>query len=82
LSCVKGLVELVATVVANGGFMSQANVGNIDRAVRIVLGFVLVALAARGTIGHWGYIGVVLLLTSVVALCPIYTLFGLGTTSR
>jgi hypothetical protein len=52
--------------------MSQLNVGNIDRAVRILLGFFLVALAARGTVGYWG----------VVALCPIYTLFGLRTTSR
>jgi hypothetical protein len=62
--------------------MSQLNVGNIDRAVRILLGFFLVALAARGTVGYWGYIGVVLVLTGVVALCPIYTLFGLRTTSR
>ena len=62
--------------------MSRLNVGNIDRAVRILLGIALIALAASGTIGYWGYIGIVLLLTGVVALCPLYTLLGLRTTSR
>jgi hypothetical protein len=62
--------------------MSRLNVGNIDRALRILLGIALIALAASGTIGYWGYIGIVLLLTGVVALCPLYTLLGLRTTSR
>ena len=62
--------------------MSRLNVGNIDRAVRILLGIALIALAASGTIGYWGYNGIVLLLTGVVALCPLYTLLGLRTTSR
>ena len=62
--------------------MSRLNVGNIDRAVRILLGIALIGLAASGTIGYWGYIGIVLLLTGVVALCPLYTLLGLRTTSR
>ena len=36
--------------------MSQLNVGNIDRMLRILIGQVLVALAAIGTIGLWGFI--------------------------
>jgi hypothetical protein len=62
--------------------MSQLNVGNIDRAIRIFLGIGLIALAATGTIGMWGYVGVALVLTGVVALCPLYTLLGLRTTMR
>lgn len=62
--------------------MSQLNVGNIDRALRILLGLVLVVLAALGLIGIWGYIGVVLMATGMIAICPLYTLLGVRTTSR
>ena len=62
--------------------MSQLNVGNTDRAIRILLGVILVTLAIRGTIGYWGYIGVVLVLTGGIAFCPLYTLLGFRTTSR
>ena len=62
--------------------MSQLNVGNIDRALRIVAGLTLIGLAAFGTIGAWGFIGVVPLVTGVIALCPLYRLLGIATTSR
>ena len=62
--------------------MSQLNIGNLDRALRILLGLVLIALAASGTIGPWGYLGIVPLLTGIVALCPLYKLLGISTTSR
>ena len=38
--------------------MIQLNVGNFDRMLRILLGLALIGLAARGTIGPWGYAGV------------------------
>ena len=62
--------------------MSQLNLGNLDRAIRIVIGLALLALAAFGVIGPWGYVGVVLLATGVVAICPLYSLFGWRTTTR
>ena len=62
--------------------MSQLNVGNVDRALRVLLGLVLIALAINGTIGLWGYVGIVLLLTGVAALCPLYKMLGISTTSR
>ena len=34
------------------------NVGGIDRTLRIVIGLALIAAAATGTIGLWGYVGV------------------------
>ncbi|NIC43723.1 DUF2892 domain-containing protein [Aquabacterium sp. A08] len=55
------------------------NVGGIDRILRIVVGLVLIALAATGTVGLWGYIGVVPLLTGLVGWCPPYALFGWNT---
>jgi hypothetical protein len=55
------------------------NVGGIDRILRIVAGIALIALAVTGTIGVWGYIGVVPLLTAAIGFCPAYTLLGLNT---
>jgi hypothetical protein len=62
--------------------MSNLNVGNLDRAIRILLGVVLIALAVSGLIGAWGYLGIVPLLTGVVALCPLYSLLGWRTNAR
>jgi uncharacterized membrane protein YfcA len=55
------------------------NVGTIDRAVRIIAGLVLIALAITGTIGIWGYIGIVPLLTGLFRVCPAYSLIGVNT---
>ena len=55
------------------------NVGTIDRALRIVVGLALIALAFTGTIGVWGYIGVVPLATALLGWCPAYSLLGIKT---
>ena len=57
----------------------NANVGGIDRVARIAAGVVLIGLAATGTVGVWGWIGVVPLLTGLMGWCPVYTLLGLNT---
>ncbi len=62
--------------------MSQLNVGNLDRAARLLIGIALITLAAGGVIGLWGYIGVIPLLTGIVGMCPLYSILGLKTTSR
>ena len=55
------------------------NVGSIDRVLRAVLGVVLVALAVTGTIGPWGWIGLVPLATAALGFCPLYAMLGLST---
>ena len=59
----------------------KINVGAIDRMLRIVVGLVLIALAATGTVGAWGWIGVVPVLTGLFLFCPAYTLLGMNTCS-
>ena len=54
----------------------KSNVGGIDRILRIVIGLLLIALTLTGTIGVWGWIGVVPVLTGAFSLCPLYTLLG------
>jgi branched-subunit amino acid ABC-type transport system permease component len=56
-----------------------ANVGGIDRILRIVAGLVLIALAATGVVGAWGYLGVIVLATGVFSFCGAYTLLGVNT---
>lgn len=57
----------------------KTNEGTIDRALRVVAGLVLIALAATGTVGVWGYIGVVPLLTGAIGWCPLYLPLGIKT---
>jgi hypothetical protein len=57
----------------------QRNEGNLDRAVRGIAGLVLVGLAATGTIGLWGWVGVVPLVTAALGWCPLYTMLGINT---
>ncbi|MDE2117611.1 MAG: DUF2892 domain-containing protein [Betaproteobacteria bacterium] len=57
----------------------KINEGTIDRALRVVVGLVLIGLAATGTIGVWGWIGVLPLLTGAIGFCPGYAIFGMST---
>jgi O-antigen ligase len=57
----------------------KLNVGGADRILRIVAGLILIALAVTGTVGIWGWIGVVPLLTGMFRFCPAYTLLGVNT---
>ena len=60
----------------------KCNVGNMDRAIRIIAGLVLIALAATGTISMWGWIGIVPVLTGVFRFCPAYPLLGINTNKK
>jgi len=57
----------------------KPNVGTIDRIIRITAGIGLIAAAAFGAIGVWGYIGIVPLATGLFRFCPAYLPFGLST---
>lgn len=65
-----------------------ANVGSIDRVVRLVLGLVLLIAALVPATGlsaqpllQWGagLVGIVLIATALMRFCPLYRLFGLST---
>ncbi len=59
----------------------KSNVGGIDRITRIAIGLVLLGLTANGTIGAWGWLGIVPLATGAIGWCPPYALFGWNTCS-
>lgn len=65
-----------------------ANVGTIDRAVRVLLGLALIVAPLINLFGIWssqlwGYgamvVGAILVLTAVFKICPIYRVLGIST---
>lgn len=58
--------------------MLKKNVGNMDRAFRIILGIGLIALVFFGPQTVWGWVGVIPLLTAFVGSCPLYSLLGVN----
>ncbi len=60
----------------------RANVGTIDRALRIVVGLVLIALVFVGPQTAWGWLGLIPLATAFIRFCPLYRLLGICTTPK
>lgn len=55
------------------------NEGNLDRALRVILGLVLLSLVFVGPQTAWGWVGLVPLLTGLFGFCPLYKIVGLNT---
>lgn len=55
----------------------SANIGTIDRILRIVIGMALISLVFVGPQTLWGLIGIVPLATAVIGFCPAYALLGI-----
>ena len=60
----------------------KANIGTIDRSLRIIAGLLLIGLSLSGVIGVWGWVGLVPLATGIFRFCPVYTLLGIKTCNR
>lgn len=62
--------------------MFTTNEGGLDRALRVVVGLVLLALFFVYPDASWRYwtlIGVIPLLTGLVGWCPLYSILGMST---
>lgn len=57
----------------------SANVGGIDRILRVLVGLALLALTLTGQVGVWGWIGLVPLGTGLLKFCPLYRVLGMNT---
>ena len=62
--------------------MFKTNVGGIDRALRIIVGIVLLALFfiyPNASWRYWTLIGIIPLATGLMSTCPLYSILGLST---
>jgi hypothetical protein len=57
----------------------NANVGTVDRVLRVVVGLGLLSLVFVGPQTPWGWLGLVPLVTALVGYCPAYSLLGMRT---
>ena len=59
----------------------QANVGGIDRILRIVVGIAVLALffVLEGNARYWALVGLVPLFTGLFSTCPLYSIIGVNT---
>lgn len=55
------------------------NIGPVDRWIRIIVGVLLIVLAITGTVGWWGWLGIIPLATALINFCPLYRIVGLNT---
>ena len=60
----------------------KANVGGLDRGLRISMGLVLLSLVVIGPQSWWGLLGLVPLATGLMSFCPLYTLLGINSCPR
>jgi hypothetical protein len=61
----------------------NANVGGVDRTLRIVAGLAILSLffILEGNARYWGLAGIVPILTGFFRFCPAYPLLGINTCS-
>lgn len=56
----------------------KVNVGSTDRLIRIILGIAIILVGFLYE-SWWGIIGLVVLLTGILKVCPAYMPFGIST---
>ncbi len=57
------------------------NVGKIDRIIRIVVGIILVGNVFYALQHPIGWLGVILIVTGIAGICPLYSMLGINTKS-
>lgn len=58
------------------------NMGSADRAIRALLGVILLSLVFVGPQTAWGWIGIIPLATALMGNCPAYSLIGIKTCKK
>ncbi len=61
----------------------QANVGGIDRTLRIMIGSLLLLVSmTSNAIGLWGVLGMIPIVSGFMRFCPLYNIIGVSTCKR
>jgi len=51
----------------------------MERAIRVLVGLVVLSLVFVGPKTPWGWLGLIPLATGLIGSCPLYTVFGFST---
>ena len=57
----------------------KANIGKVERIVRVVVGMAVLSLAFVGPRAQWAYLGIFPILSGLIGWCPPYALLGIST---
>jgi len=60
----------------------KANIGGIDRFLRIIIGLFVFSLLFWGPKTLWGLLGLIPILTALIGYCPPYAWLGISTCKR
>lgn len=55
------------------------NIHTIERAVRVIVGLVIVSLVFIGPQSAWGWLGLIPIATGLIGWCPPYAMLGIST---
>lgn len=58
-----------------------ANVGSVDKVIRIVLGLAILVIGYLNE-SWWGLVGLVPIVTAFLGFCPAYSLLGVSTKTK
>ncbi len=58
------------------------NIGSVDKAIRVLVGLVLIALVFVGPQTPWGWIGVPVIAIALFGWCPLYRILGIATNKQ
>lgn len=58
-----------------------ANVGSVDKVIRIVLGLAILVFGYLNE-SWWGLVGLVPIVTAFLGFCPAYSLLGVSTKTK
>jgi uncharacterized membrane protein YuzA (DUF378 family) len=78
LSCKGPGESLTREVVVN---LFKENVGKTDRIIRIIVGILLVGNVFYALQNPVGWVGVILIVTGIAGICPLYSLLNINTKS-
>jgi hypothetical protein len=55
------------------------NTGKLDRIIRIIVGVLLVGNVFTGLQTPIGWVGLILIVTGLFGMCPVYSILGINT---
>jgi hypothetical protein len=57
----------------------RSNISTLDRIIRVIVGALLAGDLLTGLQVPEGWIGLILIVTGLLGICPVYSLFGINT---